>query len=78
MKTKAKGFNPEGDLQYCKKFLKDKLAKKKCRGISNVCVLKCTCLSFFGLDEKKSLVVSVSRYMVDWAALTGKEKNQIL
>ena len=78
MKTKAKGFNLEGAFQGCKSFLKDKLAKKNCRGISNECVLKCTFLSFLGLAENNLLHGSVSHYMVGLAELPGKEMNRII
>ena len=72
------GFNLEGALQDYKIFLRDDLSEKNCRGISNVCVLKCTCLSFLGLDENDSLAGSVSHYMVGWEAFPGKEKDRIL
>ena len=78
MKSKKKGFNLVGALQDCKSFLKDKLSSKNCKGITNGCATRCTCLSFLNRADNDSLAGSVSRYMVGWAALSGKEKNRTL
>ena len=78
MKPKKKGFILEGALQDCKSFLKDKLASKNCKGITNGCATACTCLSFLNRADNYLLAGSVSHYMVSWSLLPVNENNGMI